>query len=206
VQNGAKGGTMWELFSERRLAERGVRVGEFPRASFKYGQLEEAIAAMHNLHPSGMKTFKSRVKHFQRIGLVSSSPGRGYKKLYSVIDAVAWALCFEFAELSVPPETIRNIMVYCEERLFNAFIDKFDDDIVFFMKANFFEQHINLIGESSVEGTERLFNFTPDQYGIGSPNFVFGRLKYPPIVSRMLLLNLTHIKTKLGETLKISWP
>ena len=80
---------------------------------FKYSEVESAIAAIHNVSPAALKMFRSRIKNFQRIGMVSFSPGKGQKIDYKIIDVIRWALCFEFAELGLPPDQIKLIIRIC---------------------------------------------------------------------------------------------
>ena len=59
---------------------------------FTYKEVERALAAVHQISPSAMGAFRGRIKHFQRLGLVPSSPGKGRKISYRLEDVYVWAV------------------------------------------------------------------------------------------------------------------
>ena len=181
--------------------------------TFKYSAIEQAIAGMHGIDPAAMKTFRSRVKHFQRIGLVPSSPGKGQKIKYTVGDAIRWALCFEFAELGLPPEQIKDVIRLCSRELFGGFRSSaypggppLAEDHVFVLFGNFLQWHLR--------PSQRLASelFMDPIVGEGRPTFgliavskvvdyLFSRAK----VDRCIMINMSELKRKLGSALKIEW-
>src|SRR5206468_9926217 len=81
--------------------------------TFAYAEIETALALLHGVPDNVRGTFKSRLKHFQRIGVVPSSPGKAQKIEYRIGDAARWAVCFEFAELGIPPYQIKFLLRWC---------------------------------------------------------------------------------------------
>ena len=51
---------------------------------YTYAQVEAALAATHRVRPSSLGAFRGRIKHFQRLGLVPESPGKGRKISYKM--------------------------------------------------------------------------------------------------------------------------
>jgi hypothetical protein len=71
---------------------------------YTYGQVERALAQLHGIPPErAAGKLRSRLKHFSRIGLTPSRPGKGQKLLYTSMDCARWAICLEFAQLETPP-------------------------------------------------------------------------------------------------------
>jgi hypothetical protein len=70
---------------------------------FSYSELEVAMRQLHNVPRGREGTFKARIRNFQRIGLIPSAPGKGQQIEYTIVDAITWALCFEFAEVGLLP-------------------------------------------------------------------------------------------------------
>jgi hypothetical protein len=167
--------------------------------TFKYKQVEEAIASLHNIPASAMKTFKGRIKHFQRIGLVPSSPGKGQRIEYRAIDAVRWALCFEFAELGVQPEHIKGIISFCGWALFESFKGPVQQvDEIFLLRGDFIEKHLSGDAVKDFTGQFGMFGTVPISEAV---NFI-EKEKF----TRAIMVNMTHIKRELGAALDIDWP
>jgi len=176
-----------------------VVVEATPEITFKYAQLETAIASIHNVPAKAMMTFKSRLKHFQRIGLVPSSPGKGQKIAYRIGDAIKWALCFEFAELGLPPEQVKVVVYFFLSDMLRSFQGPVqEDDQIFILQGNFLEWHLNEEDKT--------------KWGEGEPNL--GTLSVSKLcdtvfrrenMSRVLMINLTHLKRELGKALDIEW-
>ena len=75
---------------------------------FTYSEVERALAAVHEISPSAMGAFRGRIKHFQRLGLVPSSPGKGRKIAYRLEDVYMWAICLELQEFGIDPTIIKE--------------------------------------------------------------------------------------------------
>jgi hypothetical protein len=161
--------------------------------SFKYGQIEAAIASMHNVPPEAMATFRSRVKHFQRIGLVPSSPGKGQKIKYKLADAALWALCFEFTEFGLAPEQVKTIIKIGGDAVTKAMLDFVPtEDWFFATEGDLFEQHISN-KPHTVWGT-----FPASKIR----DLFFSSGRYVP---RLMIVNLTHMRRQLSTALGIDW-
>jgi hypothetical protein len=179
--------------------ERGVSVTARPEAAFKYSQLQTAIASIHNVPPKALKTFTSRLKHFQRIGLVPSSPGKGQKIGYRIVDAITWALCFELAELGLPPDQVKAVVRVCGRELFKSFEGPLqEEDQIFVLRGNFLEWHLNAEGGEQIGEGETTFGTIPMSQ-VCDMVFQRGRL------ARVLMINLTHLKRELGNALGTEW-
>jgi hypothetical protein len=74
---------------------------------YTYAQVERALAAVHEVPEAAMGAFRGRFKHFQRLGMVPSSPGRGRKIVYSLDDVYFWALCLQLEEFGLDPTKIK---------------------------------------------------------------------------------------------------
>ena len=170
-----------------------------PDRAFKYAELETAIASLHNVSPSAMKTLRGRVRHFQRIGLVPSSPGKGQKLQYRVADAIVWAVCFELAELGLPPEQIKDVIRLCSHEFFRSFRGPIQsEDLIFILRGNFLEWHLN-DDSHSVSGTGRT------SFGLIPVSKVCDQVFIKAKITRVLLINMTSLKRELGKALEIEW-
>jgi hypothetical protein len=100
---------------------------------YSYGQVEAALAAVHRIPPKAVGAFKGRIKHFQRIGIVPASPGKGKRIDYSLTDVYLWGFCLEFAEFGMDPVTIKKIAVRVWNYVYyEAFGPERDSDRYFF--------------------------------------------------------------------------
>ena len=77
---------------------------------YTYGQVERALAEVFDIPSDRIGALNSRLKHLQRVGLSSSSPGKGKKIGYSFENAFVWALALEFAELGIEPTVIAKFI------------------------------------------------------------------------------------------------
>lgn len=163
---------------------------------FTYGQVERAIAELHGIPPEqAAGKLRSRLKHFQRIGLVPSSPGKGQKLSYTPLDAARWAICFEFAELATPPERVKQILGIYGSSILKSFAGPMPEEDVFFCgEANFF-------AEAVTGHRESYFGFMDASQ---APDVLKGTEAHRPI-NRLVTINLTHIKRELQRTLGIDW-
>jgi hypothetical protein len=74
---------------------------------FTYSQVERALAAVHQVPPSGMGSFRGRIRHFQRLGMVPSSPGMGRKISYEMQHVYTWGFALELSEFGIDPSVIK---------------------------------------------------------------------------------------------------
>jgi len=165
--------------------------------SFSYPQLEAAMRQLHNVPAPRSGTFKARIRNFQRVGLIPSAPGKGQRIDYSIVDAITWALCFEFAEVGLLPENIKSIFNLCGATLFYPFGGPLqDEDQILVLRGNFLEWYL-ASGAQLGEG-QTAFGIIPVSQ---LSDMVFTKAK----ISRAIMINLTDLKRKLGDALKIEW-
>jgi hypothetical protein len=164
---------------------------------FSYGQLEAAIRSLHDVPPERAGTFKARIRHFQRIGLVPSSPGKGIKIEYEIADAWKWAVCFELAEAGLMPEAIKSILGAAGRKLTISFAgDRHPaEDQIFWLRAEFLSWHLDHL---------------PDWYDKVRLNVVPVSMVADVAfkeegAGRVLMLNLTKLKRDLFKALNIDW-
>ncbi len=165
---------------------------------FRYAQIEAAIAKIHNVPANAMKTFRSRIRNFQRIGLVPSSPGKGQKIDYSVDYAIYWALCFELVEVGLPPNIIKAVMTRQGYGLINFFVGAVHgEDRFYCLIADFLSWQLldDGTGKSAGQFSTGILTLSELQ------RQVFAHADRP----RVILINLTSMKRKLGDALEIDW-
>lgn len=87
---------------------------------FTYAQVERVLADVHEVPPRLLGSFRGRIKHFQRLGIVPASPGRGRKIAYSVNDVLLWGFGLELSEFGIDPTVIREILKHAWPRVLDA--------------------------------------------------------------------------------------
>lgn len=161
---------------------------------YTYGQVERALAGLHGIPPErAAGKLRSRLKHFSRIGLTPSRPGKGQKLLYTPMDCARWAVCLEFAQLETPPERVKQILGNYGASILKSFAGPMlDEDVFFWGEANFFSEAVTGKRES--------------YFGLMEASQVPALLKGTnrPI-NRLFALNLTNIKRGLAGSLGIDW-
>jgi hypothetical protein len=177
--------------------------------TFSYKSVEKALAAVHLVPPQAMGAFRGRLQHFQRLGMVPSSPGRGRRISYEKADILLWAFGLELAEFGMDPSLIKRVI-----------------------DANWLSVKSYLLeGEDS---RDRLFFFSPNLIGEGFPKELqqtldkrmgvpfsmttcvihelsdlkkmvslhpAGRLVLAKLMSRYGIINLTHVQSKVEKAL-----
>jgi hypothetical protein len=78
--------------------------------TFNYNRVEEALARVHRIPRQLRGAFKARIKHFQRLGMVPQSPGKGKKIAYERADVYRWAVGLEFVEFGIDPTAIKPFL------------------------------------------------------------------------------------------------
>jgi hypothetical protein len=75
---------------------------------FIYGEIERILAALHCANEAAQKTtLRSRIKHFQKLGVpFGLRSGRGKKLEYDRDHIYQFALCLELAEFGIDPSVI----------------------------------------------------------------------------------------------------
>jgi hypothetical protein len=77
---------------------------------FTYAIVERALARAFAITPESMGAFRGRIQHFQRLGMVPASPGKGRKISYEIDHVYKWALGLEFAEFGIDPRLTKFII------------------------------------------------------------------------------------------------
>jgi hypothetical protein len=75
-------------------------------AGYSYAQVEHALGTLFGAPASAQGSFRGRVRHFQRIGLVEVTPGKGRRIPYTHVQAAEWVVALVLAELGVDPIVI----------------------------------------------------------------------------------------------------
>ena len=77
---------------------------------YPYAAVEMALAEVFHAKSGELGALRGRIKHFQRIGLALSSPGKGKKISYELISVFLWALALEFSEFGIDSTTIKRFL------------------------------------------------------------------------------------------------
>src|SRR5271167_5285064 len=76
------------------------------RGGYSYAQVESALGTLFRVPATALGSFRGRVRHLQRIGLVDVAPGKGRRISYSPMQANEWMLALYLADLGVDPIVI----------------------------------------------------------------------------------------------------
>jgi hypothetical protein len=77
-------------------------------AGYSYAEVESALGALFGVPTSAQGSFRARVRHLQRIGLVDDAPGKGRRITYTRFQTTEWMLALMLAEFGVDPVVIVN--------------------------------------------------------------------------------------------------
>jgi hypothetical protein len=183
----------------------------------RYGEIERAIASLHGVTKESSGIFRGRLRHFQKLGIVPSSPGRGAKIDYDRKAAVDWAIAFELAELGVQPELIKFLVQVYGGAIFDFFENKFrlfpesadsHEDILFCFDAAFLTIHMSpksgMFDLARSDLVERgIFDYPAT--AAFKPLSMLPGFFDAPYVRRVSAINLTRLKRELGKALGIEW-
>src|SRR5271165_6202270 len=88
--------TVWQLcacnLSRVRHISAMARTARKQEAGYSYAEVEGALGTLFGVTASAKGSFRGRVRHFQRIGLVEVAPGRGRRIWYTRVQAGEWML------------------------------------------------------------------------------------------------------------------
>jgi hypothetical protein len=73
---------------------------------YTYAQVERALGTLFGAPATAQGSFRGRVRHFQRIGLVEDAPGKGRRIAYTRIQAGEWLVALLLAEFGIDPVVI----------------------------------------------------------------------------------------------------
>ena len=124
---------------------------------YNYGQVEEALANIHGISASTKGAFRARIKNFQKLGIVPSSPGKGKRISYTPEDVSMWAFCLELAQFGLDPSVIKSmahIYKFLVSEYLTACSDTYEDDEMFFV---FFPRMISDWSNSPDQTAGRFF-------------------------------------------------
>jgi hypothetical protein len=186
-------------------------------AIVRYGEIEKAIASMHGVTEQSSGIFRGRLRHFQKIGIVPSAPGRGAKIDYDLKAAVDWAIAFELAELGIQPELIKFLIQVYGAAIFDFFENKFrlfpesadsHEDFLFCFDAAFLTIHMN--PQSGMFDLTRSDLMEKGMFDFRATAALKHLSKLPsffddPHVRRLSAINLSRLKRELGKALGIDW-
>jgi hypothetical protein len=96
-------------------------------AGFGYAEVERALGRLFGVPASAQGSFRGRVRHLQRLGLVEVAPGKGRRISYTRIQAGEWMLALVLAELGVDPIVIVK-SIQRERRQLREWIAEATDD------------------------------------------------------------------------------
>lgn len=161
---------------------------------FTYGQVEAALAKLHRVDDRALGAFRGRIKHFQRLGIVPSSPGRGKKISYEMEHVIIWAFCLELSEFGIDPTIIKRFIAVLGYAIIDAFenASHYTSDRYFAFYPNIMSNWFN--SEEGPFGTIRTDCFCASELSASRIEAEFDR--------RVSLINLTRLKKELDAALE----
>jgi hypothetical protein len=175
--------------------------------TFTYGEVVNALAFMHGIDRTTMGAFEARIRHFQRLGIAPSSPGKGKRIQYDFSAALVWAFCLELAEFGIAPEIIKKIVDVRGESIITH-SPRGDGDVLFwftpmFLVAGRFDEEFHekeeLMLWSGIELASDLvldFSRPPGRRRPGKDE----AFRSEP-ARRLLIINVSALRRLLGEAL-----
>ena len=151
--------------------------------------------ALHGGNDATLPTLRARAKHFQRIGAVPTGPGKGKQRIfYSVEDIIYWALIFELAETGFPPNTASLLMKRHAWELTTYFQGPVKaSDLFLYIRADLLTMHLSGAPSSHYE------------IGVKTAEQLRRKVLGNPDYARVVIINLSTLKRRLGEALGIHW-
>lgn len=166
-----------------------------------YSQVEAVLAQIHFIDSDKMGAFRGRIKHFQRIGIVPASPGRGKKISYEIQDLLVWAYGLELAQFGIDPTVIKDFLKSTAIRFFDAFekVDQKNHEIYLLLMPN-------IMTAAIYENTELLDNnlkcSSVSAFTIDSEKGLGAVVMNETLPHRMQIINVTMLKRQLEASLK----
>jgi hypothetical protein len=124
---------------------------------YSYAQVEAALASNLNVRAESMGALRGRLKHFQKLGLVTAAPGKGKKIEYIFSDVWLWAVTLELCEFGIDTTKMKNIVKPLSDnmlsRLTNDTSNNEDLFEVFYPRfvSRWFETDGNVLGDIETE-------------------------------------------------------
>ncbi|WP_424361416.1 hypothetical protein [Methylocystis parvus] len=161
---------------------------------FTYGQVEAALAKLHGVDSRALGAFRGRIKHFQRLGIVPSSPGRGRKISYEMEHVLIWTFCLELSQFGIDPTIIERFVRASGYAIIAEFekASRLTEDIYWAFYPNIMSNWF--YSDDGLFGTIRTDCFSASQVSATKIEVEFGR--------RVSLINLTKLKKELDAALE----
>ncbi len=155
---------------------------------FTYSQVEGALARAHGITEETLGAFRGRIKHFQRLGIVPASPGKGKKIAYEIEDVWIWAFCLEMAQFGTDPAVIKEMVTLFRNEIIELFRDADKKGVDMFLA---FQPNFMLSSERPKIAPVPAIGVSAQQL-----DYAFGR--------RVALFNVTTIKTAIDAALSLA--
>lgn len=138
--------------------------------------------------------FRARIKHFQKLGIVPASPGRGKKISYGLDHVAIWAFCLELSEFGIDPAVIKRFIDVLGYAIIADFgkVSRSKDDMYFAFYPNIMSNWFHS-GED-LFATIKTDCFRASELSASKIESEFGR--------RVSLINLTKLKVELYAALE----
>jgi len=166
----------------------------------KYADVESGLAELYSISGEALSKFKSRIKHFQRIDLVISAPGKGKKIEYDLNHIVQWVFCFEFAEFGLTPELIKALFLRCGPTFYQGLRDNLayenNEEQIFFVSASFLEWSFSQGKHLTSEGSMA--------YGIRPTSKIGNAFEFGASCRRIAAINLTYLSCRIKQVFDVT--
>ena len=170
---------------------------------YTYAQVEDALATVHRIPPNARGAFRGRIRHFQKLGIVTSTPGRGRRIDYSVYDVLLWGFALELGEFGVDPTAVKKIVFSRPiEILFSVFDQSAKESVLFFFHPNLLSNSFPDTDRQSMDnpwGSPNSFNgiFAPD---LPSLNHKLGKMA-SDFNARLGMINIGRMRQRINIAL-----
>ncbi|MGE3993424.1 hypothetical protein [Pseudorhodoplanes sp.] len=154
------------------------------------------MAKLHRVDDRARGAFRARIKHFQKLGIVPSSPGRGKKISYEMEHVIIWAFCLELSQFGIDPTIIARFVRVLGYAIINIFENSSpsDDEKYFAFYPNIMSNWF--YSEEVLLGTIKTDCFLASEISASEIAAEFGR--------RVALINLTRVKQELDAALGVA--
>jgi hypothetical protein len=75
-----------------------------------YAEVERSLAAVYEAEGVQQTAFRARLKHFRKLKIPQSSPGKGQRLRYSASDIFQLMIALELTEFGIAPELIAKLI------------------------------------------------------------------------------------------------
>jgi hypothetical protein len=141
-------------------------------AGFGYAEVERALGRLFGVPASAQGSFRGRVRHLQRLGLVEVAPGKGRRISYTRIQAGEWMLALLLAELGIDPVVIVK-SIQRERGQLREWIAEATDEVALGGNEVFLTARPALMSEERSAGVLRFGKFRRGDWALKVP-------RYPP--------------------------